>query len=515
MLLASVYFLYAVIVTALYKNYSRHVFFHFYCLFGDFLFILILVALTGFQASPFVFLFYPLIIAAASLDLDVVYKGTIILLVPLAYSALALLSKAGLANFGLFVVQLFGLCCVILVSFLLAEKLTQKNIMKIHLKQLEEAQNTSRIQTKEKEEKELVLIDKSHKLLSLIEVSRSMGATNRLDELLELVVNKACETLNTKISFLMLIKEKELRIVYSLGISEMTKQIFKTKVGEGVLGQAAAKHEVLSLNYKDNPNEMRIFSNSFERIKNMLCVPLISPQDKKLIGILGVANLLIGERFTEEHSGYLYTLATDASIFVRNRILFEELEKSYIEMIQALAQAVEARDPYTYGHIDRVKTLSVLLAQKLNASPSQVDLIKTAAILHDLGKLGTPDSILLKPGALTDDERKIMQEHVTKSADILRDISSLDPKVLGIVKHHHERYDGGGYPDGLKEDKIPLESQIISIADTYDAIITDRPYRKGLAPEEAISILKEVAGTQFNPKLVELFIELYKAGKLK
>jgi len=513
--LTLIFFLvYLIIITALYKTNARNNYYYFYSLCADTIFALILISLTKFQQSPFIFTLYLIIIASMSLDIKTSYKLNLSAGIIIAYIAVSLAGGDHKSNLILFITPIIGLPLVTAALLLLTtKKSTTEETAKSHIKQLEEAYKVSREQTKAKEEKELMLLDKSQKLISLIEISRSMGAITRLDELLELVVNKARETLNTKISFLMLIKDRELHVAYSLGLSDITKNILKCKVSEGIFGEAAVKNKIVNLNLHDNPAEMQLLHNSFEKIKNILCIPLISPQDKKLIGMIGAANLLLGEKFSEEQTGYLYTLATDASIFVRNRILFEELEKSYLEMIQALAQAVEARDPYTYGHVDRVMHFSILIAKKLGGNPAQIDLIKTSAILHDLGKIGTPDNILLKPGALTDEERAIMNEHVTKSADILRNISSLNPKVLSIVKHHHEKYDGTGYPDGLKGDAIPIEAQIIAIADTYDAMTSDRPYRKGFPVEKAIAILKEVSGTQFNPKIVEAFVDIYETTK--
>lgn len=512
-LTAVLFLIYLILTTALNKVYSWNNLFYFYSLCVDAVFTLILMSLTKFQQSPFIFILYLIIIASTSLEIKPSFKLTLPIGIIVLYLFIPLLGgglKSGLAPF---LTNFFGILLVTATIFIFSKSST-KDTAKAHLKQLEEAYKVSREQTKAKEEKESILLDKSQKLLSLIEISRSMGAITRLDELLELIVNKARETLNTKISFLMLIKDKELIIAYSLGLSDITKNVFRCKVGEGIFGEAAAKNKIININLIDNPNEMKILHNTLEKIKNILCIPLVSPQDKKLIGMIGAANLLLEEKFSDEQTAYLYTLATDASIFVRNRILFEELERTYLEMIQALAQAVEARDPYTYGHVDRVMHFSISLAKQLGAGQNEIDLIKTAAILHDLGKIGTPDNILLKPDALTNEERVVMNEHVIKSADILRNISSLNPKVLDIVKHHHEKYDGTGYPDQLKGDNIPLEAQIIAIADTYDAMTSDRPYRKGFPAEKAISILKEVSGTQFNPKIVDAFVQLYNSGKL-
>ncbi|EOC99659.1 HD-GYP domain-containing protein [Caldisalinibacter kiritimatiensis] len=187
--------------------------------------------------------------------------------------------------------------------------------------------------------------------------------------------------------------------------------------------------------------------------------------------------------------------------------LYMDTKHMYIETIHALTKTIEAKDSYTSGHACRVAEYSVKLAKALNLSDRKIENIKTAALLHDIGKIGIDDEILKKPGKLTDVEYNMIKQHPVIGSDILKDVDFLD-EVAKIIKYHHERYDGRGYPEGLKADKIPLEAAILSIADVYDAMTTDRPYRGALTKEKAIKEIKENSGTQFHPKLTDAFIKI-------
>ncbi|CAN0459812.1 unnamed protein product, partial [Phaeothamnion confervicola] len=175
----------------------------------------------------------------------------------------------------------------------------------------------------------------------------------------------------------------------------------------------------------------------------------------------------------------------------------------------ALAQATEAKAPYTHSHVARVRDYSVKLARSMGLPPEFVRDVDTAAILHDVGKISTPDHILMKPGALTDEEFEIMKQHAANSVKILRDISSVSPSIQKMVLHHHERWDGKGYPSAIRGQEIPLGAQIIAVADCYDAMTSDRPYRKGFTPAEALKRMEQGAGTQFNMEVLCYFLALW------
>lgn len=187
--------------------------------------------------------------------------------------------------------------------------------------------------------------------------------------------------------------------------------------------------------------------------------------------------------------------------------LYMEMRNLYISTIQALNKTVEAKDPYTSGHANRVGEYAVELAEAFELPFTSIENIKTAAILHDIGKIGINDSILNKASRLTAEEYQEIMKHPSIGADIISKVDFLKD-VTVIVKHHHERYDGKGYPDGLKGDEIPIEASILMIADSYDAMTSDRPYRKALTPEEAVEELRKNSGTQFHPELVTKFISI-------
>jgi len=183
------------------------------------------------------------------------------------------------------------------------------------------------------------------------------------------------------------------------------------------------------------------------------------------------------------------------------------LEDSHMEAIEALSAAVDAKDHYTRGHSDAVTRYSLALAEKLGFSGSETENLKAAALLHDIGKIGTPDSILRKPGPLQMDEWQVIEDHPKVGSEILEKVQQLGSIVPG-VRHHHERYDGLGYPAGLSGKSIPLIARIIALADAYDAMVSKRTYRDALPREEALEELRRCAGTQFDPELVDIFIQI-------
>lgn len=390
------------------------------------------------------------------------------------------------------------------------------DVPKAENKALDDAYRKMRILAEEKDGQEQKIIDKSRKLNTLMQIARSMSHIRQLDELMNLIVTRAKEEMNTSESFLFLRGEKgRLQVNCQKGFSQTSVDTIEKNINNKVFEKVLNERTSVRLSIKENAQELEALGNTREKIRNLLCVPLIPPQEKFAIGILGVANLLVEDNFTEEQEDYLSTLAIDAAMFLNTAKLINDLERSYYEMIKALAQAMEARDPYTRGHIDRVQHYSELLAVSLKLSKKKIEIISQAAILHDVGKIGTRDNILLKPGDLTQDERVEMNQHVLHSVAILKDISSINNEVLDIVLHHHEKYDGHGYPHGLAGNNIPLGARIIAVADTYDAMITDRPYRKAFTLEEAIEKMSKASGTQFDPQVFEAFRNLAFKGKIK
>jgi len=212
-------------------------------------------------------------------------------------------------------------------------------------------------------------------------------------------------------------------------------------------------------------------------------------------------------------------LIAGLTIAVLSRILSRKnsSEKSYhLHLVESLAIALDERDRYTFGHTRRVTNLSLQLADQLSEQSIDRELLRLSCLLHDIGKIGIPDAILLKPGKLTKEEFEQIQKHPDRGARILHPAccDSRIKEIAGIIRHHHERFDGKGYPDALQGEEIPLLARIITLADSFDAMTSDRPYRKGMAYETALKIITENSGSQFDPILAPKFVALLRDCQL-
>jgi HD-GYP domain-containing protein (c-di-GMP phosphodiesterase class II) len=184
-----------------------------------------------------------------------------------------------------------------------------------------------------------------------------------------------------------------------------------------------------------------------------------------------------------------------------------KLNGAYVEFVESLANALDARDHYTAGHSTRVSEYSCAIATAMQMGPSALDEVRIGAMLHDIGKIGIADAVLQKPGKLTKEEFEIIKKHPLIGRDILKEVHGFRP-YLPMVELHHENHDGTGYPWGLKGDDIPITASIVHVADAYDAMTTDRPYRSGMPHERAVQILVQCSGTQFHPQVVEALLTL-------
>jgi putative nucleotidyltransferase with HDIG domain len=207
----------------------------------------------------------------------------------------------------------------------------------------------------------------------------------------------------------------------------------------------------------------------------------------------------------------LVALAAGASRELERRR--RESQATFVTTLTTLADTIDLRDPYTAGHSKRVAAYSKLLAEDLGLTEQEVDQIESGALMHDIGKVGVPDAVLFKPGALDPEERMLIKGHPVIGAGILRGIPSM-AEIVPCILHHHERVDGNGYPDGLAGDAIPLGARVIAVADAFDAMTTDRPYRRGLAVDAAVAELLKQEGTQFDRRCVLAFAELVMRGEI-
>jgi HD-GYP domain-containing protein (c-di-GMP phosphodiesterase class II) len=192
----------------------------------------------------------------------------------------------------------------------------------------------------------------------------------------------------------------------------------------------------------------------------------------------------------------------------------DENRALFMGSIQMLAGAVDEKDPYTRGHSDRVTRYSLMIAKEMNLPSAFMEILQISAQLHDVGKIGIEDHILKKPGALTEEEFEVMKTHTTKGANILRPVTQLAEMLPGI-ELHHEALDGRGYPYGLKGDQIPLLARVIAVADTFDALTTNRPYQQAHTPDQALQIIKNLAGKRLDPAAVAALLAVYERGEIK
>jgi len=199
--------------------------------------------------------------------------------------------------------------------------------------------------------------------------------------------------------------------------------------------------------------------------------------------------------------------AVEARLRRREQISLFSTREAHLQTVVMLASAIEERDVTTSGHVDRVRTLALAFADYLGWSPEIKMILEIGALLHDIGKIVVPEHILNKPAPLTDEEMEVMKRHPTSGARILKGVSHLAPAAPYIL-YHHERWDGRGYPFGLKGDEIPIEGRFLALVDAYDAMTSDRPYRRGLPRERAMQIIRENLGTQFDPDLGERFLNM-------
>ncbi|MER3415574.1 MAG: response regulator [Gemmataceae bacterium] len=262
---------------------------------------------------------------------------------------------------------------------------------------------------------------------------------------------------------------------------------------------------ILCRNTQCSPELQQVRSIADGGMASIICALLRSPRKK--LGILHLDRHALQEAFTLDDLHLADAVAASISAGIECAYLVEAQQQLFLQTVTALAQAVELRDQYTGGHTQRVTDYSMLLAEELRLSQSEKRYIQIGTPLHDIGKIGIDDAILRKPGRLTPDEYEIMKSHTVKGAAILETIPELAP-VIPIVRHHHERWDGTGYPDGLAQEAIPLLARIVAVADAFDAMTSHRSYRPCLTLAQAFEEVRTKAGSHFDPKCAAAFLSL-------
>jgi len=338
-------------------------------------------------------------------------------------------------------------------------------------------------------------------LINLHKISKAVSSERDLDALLHLVLRQSLDLMGAETGSIMLIEPNgvELAIRAAEGLDPETVKNTLVKLGEGISGYVAASGKPLMI--QDGVRKAR--APGGKDVKDALCVPLIA--NEKVIGVFN-ANNKRDAKFDRHDLRFFTTLAGQIAASISNAALVENIREAYFNTIKVLAAAIDAKDRYTAGHSERVAKYTVTIARQLGLSPEDLTRIEAAAYLHDIGKIGVPDSVLNKDGPLTNEEHELIKQHPLKAAEILGLINFPWGNVIPGVRGHHERYDGLGYPDGLAGESIPRDARIIAVADAFDAMTSDRPYRKGLDRNTAITELVSGRQKQFDSEAVDAFI---------
>ncbi|MBN1130331.1 MAG: response regulator [Chitinispirillaceae bacterium] len=245
-------------------------------------------------------------------------------------------------------------------------------------------------------------------------------------------------------------------------------------------------------------------------VRSFISYPLRTPS--RVIGTLNLLRLQGSEPFSSLDMELINVLASQASISIENVRLYHNIRDNYLKTIRAFALAVEAKDEYTHGHSENVMKYAVMIARQMNLPHQEIERVKYAGLLHDIGKIGVSEYILNKPGKLTPQEFNEIKKHPEIGARIISDVPFLK-SLVPLVLHHHEFYGGGGYPHGIAGDDIPEGARILTVSDAYEAMTSDRPYRKSLSRDVACSILETQRGIQFDPAMVDIFLDIIRSGE--
>ncbi|MBW2617401.1 MAG: GAF domain-containing protein [Deltaproteobacteria bacterium] len=355
------------------------------------------------------------------------------------------------------------------------------------------------------------------KMARLVNISRDLISELDFDRLFNLVIEKTSEIMEAERSSLFIVdgKTDELWTKVAMGVDEI-----RLPMGQGVSGHVAASGETIRV---ADAWELEIFDRTWDikhdfRTRAVLCMP-VRNRDQETIGVIQVINKQGDREFDQEDEFLLSALSSQVAIALENSALIDELKTSFESFIRTLSATVDARHPLTAGHSERVTTYSQIIGQQMGLDEEQMEALKYSALLHDIGKLGIPDAVLLKNGRFDDEERRQMNLHSTKSHDILSNIRF--PRVLKEVPvfaaAHHERVDGKGYNDGLKDGHIPLAARIMAVADVFDALTSPRDYPKydgdkmlahsAMPLAKAVGIIRSDSGTAFDPNVVAVFDE--------
>ena len=346
---------------------------------------------------------------------------------------------------------------------------------------------------------------------SLLDISAELAGSLDIERVLELAMDRAETLFRAETSSIWEVDEERGDLFFRLVRGTAAEEIRHRRVplGEGIVGRVAASgHGEIVDDVTTDPEWRGELSGTF-RTKAVLTVPLKA--HGRVIGVLQLLNPVGRLTFSQDDLERMRLFAAPLGHAIDNARLYTVLKGQFVDTVTALAEAIDKRDPYTGRHVRRVVLYSLLLGFEMGLGREELEMLRLASTLHDVGKIAVPDDVLRKPAPLDTRESEVMKRHTVDGADIVSRIRKL-PDILPGVRSHHERLDGKGYPDGLMDPQIPVPARIIAVADTYDAMTSSRPYRTALAAEEAAEAIHRGAGTRYCPAVVAAFHRLRHRG---
>ncbi len=344
-------------------------------------------------------------------------------------------------------------------------------------------------------------------LMPLFELNRNLVYEVDLESLFNTIVRVTLRETRSDVVALMLVHEDSGKLtcrawaVSSPNILRDDLETFESHVAGRVMGSGEPV-VLVEESVVEAPTRGIMQAGS---VSSAISMPLLNK--KSVIGVLNLSKLRGKPSYNQSDLELISVLCGQAAIAIENVRFFEALQQAYFDSVKALTQAIEAKDRYTAGHCDRLVDYAVAIGKRLGLSEQERQYLKFAATLHDIGKIGINEAILNKSEKLSETEYREMMTHPERGAAIIRDVKFLKP-VVPMIFHHQERWDGRGYPKGLQGENIPLGARIVAVLDTFDAMTSNRPYRKALPVEAAIMELRRFSGSQFDPTVVEAFIEV-------
>jgi response regulator RpfG family c-di-GMP phosphodiesterase len=324
-----------------------------------------------------------------------------------------------------------------------------------------------------------------------------------LDNLMDLIF----EVIPASRGYIFLIdRETELLVPYVRRVPGPSDGDAEIIVSRTILKTAVERKEsVLSSDALVDERFMHSQSVSDLCVRSAMCAPLVNRG--KVLGVIYIDSTDRSNLYTKEDLSLLSAMALKAGASLANARLYEDLRDLFYNTVETLIRAIQARDKYTSGHSARVSRYALLIGEKFGLTSRERHELYLASMLHDIGKIGIPDELLNREDKLTDDQIRQIRNHVNVGASMLKALGEMNP-IVPLILHHHEAWDGSGYPDGLSGEEIPLMARILAVADSFDAMTSDRPYRKAMSRSAAIAEIKQFSGRSFDPAVVEAFLEV-------